>query len=85
MKARRSAYAKKRMAEIMADPVRHQEFLEKQREYREKNRERLNKWTAERRQWIRENDPIKYQAMLDRCRKYKASISKKKSEDKDGK
>ena len=59
VKARRSAYAKKRMAEIMADPVRHQEFLEKQREYREKNRERLNKWTAERRQWIRENDPIK--------------------------
>jgi hypothetical protein len=85
VKARRSAYAKKRMAEIMADPVRHQEHLEKQREYREKNRERLNKWTAERRQWIKENDPVRYQAMLERSRRYKASISKKKSEDKDGK
>ena len=85
VKARRSAYAKKRMAEIMADPVRHQEHLAKQREYREKNRERLNQWTTKRRQWIKENDPIRYQAMLERCRKYKASISKKKSEDKDGK
>jgi len=85
VKAKRSAYAKKRMAEIMADPVRHQEHLAKQREYREKNRERLNKWTAERRQWIKENDPVRYQAMLERSRRYKASISKKKSEDKDGK
>ena len=76
----RAAYAKKRMAEIMADPVRHQEHLEKQREYREKNRERLNQWTANRRQWLKNNDPIKYQAMLDRCRRYKASKGKK-SED----
>ena len=50
------------------------------RAYREKNRERLNQWTANRRQWIRENDPIRYQAMLERCRKYKASKGKK-SED----
>lgn len=82
VKARRSAYAKKRMAEIMADPVRHQEHLEKQRAYREKNRERLNRWTTERRQWIKENDPVRYQAMLERCRKYKASRNKIKSEDK---
>ena len=84
VKARRSAYAKKRMAEIMADPVRHQEHLAKQREYREKNRERLNQWTAKRRQWIKENDLVRYQAMLDRCRKYKASRNKnKQSESKD--
>ena len=74
----------KRMAEIMADPVRHQEHLAKQREYREKNRERLNQWTAKRRQWIKENDLVRYQAMLDRCRKYKASRNKnKQSESKD--
>ena len=50
VKAKRAAYAKQRMAEIMADPVRHQEFLEKQRVYREKNRERINQWTRNRRE-----------------------------------
>ncbi len=40
-KARRAAYAKQRLANIMADPVKHEELLYKQREYRAKNRERL--------------------------------------------
>lgn len=69
VKAKRSAYAKKRMAEIMADPVRHQEHLEKQRAYREKNRERINQWANNRRKWIKENDPVRYQAMLEHNRK----------------
>ena len=64
VKAKRSAYAKKRMAEIMADPVRHQEHLEKQRAYREKNRERINQWTNERRAYLKANEPDKYQAKL---------------------
>jgi hypothetical protein len=50
VKAKRAAYAKQRMAEIMADPVKHQEFLDKQRAYREKNRERINQWTRNRRE-----------------------------------
>lgn len=64
VKAKRSAYAKKHMAEIMADPVRHQEHLEKQRAYREKNRERINQWTKERRTYLKANEPDKYQARL---------------------
>lgn len=41
-KARKAAYAKKRFANIMADPAKHEALLCKQREYRAKNRERLN-------------------------------------------
>lgn len=55
VKAKRAAYAKQRMAEIMADPVKHQEFLDKQRVYREKNRTRINQWTNERRAYLKEN------------------------------
>lgn len=69
VKAKRAAYAKQRMAEIMADPVKHQEFLDKQRAYREKNRERINQWANNRRKWIKENDPVRYQAMLEHNRK----------------
>lgn len=50
VKAKRAEYAKQRMAEIMADPVKHQEFLDKQRAYREKNRERINQWAKNRRE-----------------------------------
>lgn len=64
VKAKRAAYAKQRLAEIMADPVRHQEYLEKQRAYREKNRERINKWANERRAYLKENEPDKYMAKL---------------------
>ena len=64
VKAKRSAYAKQRMAEIMADPIRHQEHLEKQRAYREKNRERIHQWTNERRAYLKANEPDKYQARL---------------------
>jgi phage protein len=41
-KAKRAAYEKQRLANIMADPVKHEAYLCKQREYRAKNRERLN-------------------------------------------
>lgn len=41
-KARRAAYEKQRFAKIMADPAKHETLLCKQREYRAKNRERLN-------------------------------------------
>lgn len=41
-KAKRAAYAKQRLANIMADPVKHEAYLCKQREYRAKNCERLN-------------------------------------------
>lgn len=41
-KAKRAAYAKRRQAEIMADPARHEEAIRKQREYNEKNRARIN-------------------------------------------
>ena len=41
-KAKRAAYAKQRLASIMADPVKHEAYLRKQREYKAKNRERLN-------------------------------------------
>lgn len=64
VKAKRAAYAKQRMAEIMADPIRHQEQLEKQRAYREKNRERVNQWAKERRAYLKANEPDKYQARL---------------------
>lgn len=37
-KAKRKEYAKKHFAEIMADPVRHEEFLVKQRAYRERKK-----------------------------------------------
>jgi len=40
-KAKRAAYAKQRLASIMADPVKHEAYLCKQREYKAKNRERL--------------------------------------------
>ena len=64
VKAKRAAYAKQRMAEIMADPVRHQEHLEKQRAYRDKNRARINQWANERRAYLKENEPDKYMAKL---------------------
>ena len=56
VKAKRAAYAKQRMAEIMANPVKHQEFLDKQRAYREKNRERINQWTRNRREKLQHAD-----------------------------
>lgn len=64
VKVKRAAYAKQRLAEIMADPVRHQEYLEKQRVYRDKNRERINQWANERRAYLKENEPDKYMAKL---------------------
>lgn len=82
VKAKRSAYAKKRMAEIMADPVRHQEHLEKQRAYREKNRARINQWTKERRAYLKENEPDKYQARLLKERARAAAIREKKKANK---
>ena len=68
VKAKRAAYAKQRLAEIMADPIRHQEYLEKQRVYRDKNRERINKWANERRAYLKENEPDKYMAKLLKAR-----------------
>ena len=50
VKAKRAEYAKRRMAAIMSDPVRHQELLDKQRAYREKNRERINQWARNKRE-----------------------------------
>lgn len=82
VKAKRSAYAKKRMAEIMADPVRHQEHLEKQRAYREKNRERINQWTNERRAYLKENEPDKYMAKLLKERARAAAIREKEKANK---
>ena len=82
VKAKRSAYAKKRMAEIMADPVRHQEHLEKQRAYREKNRERINQWANERRAYLKENEPDKYQARLLKERARAAAIREKEKANK---
>lgn len=46
-KAARAEYAKRHMAEIYADPARHEEFLRKQRAYRAENRERCNAWARE--------------------------------------
>ena len=60
----------------MADPVRHQEYLEKQRAYREKNRERINKWANERRAYLKENEPEKYQAKLAKERAKKRKVIK---------
>ena len=77
VKAKRSAYAKKRMAEIMADPVRHKQHLEKQRAYREKNRDRINQWTSERRAYLKANEPDKYQARLLKERARAAAIREK--------
>lgn len=77
VKAKRAAYAKQRLAEIMADPVRHQEYLEKQRAYREKNRERINQWANERRAYLKENEPEKYQAKLAKERARTAAIRQK--------
>lgn len=82
VKAKRSAYAKKRMAEIMADPVRHQEHLEKQSAYRKKNRARINQWTKERRAYLKENEPDKYQARLLKERARAAAIREKKKANK---
>lgn len=82
VKAKRSAYAKKRMAEIMADPVRHQEHLEKQRAYREKNRARINQWTNERRAYLKENEPDKYMAKLLKERARAAAIREKEKANK---
>lgn len=82
VKAKRSAYAKKRMAEIMADPVRHQEHLEKQRAYREKNRERINQWANERRAYLKENEPDKYMAKLLKERARAAAIREKEKANK---
>lgn len=82
VKAKRSAYAKKRMAEIMADPVRHQEHLEKQRAYREKNRERIHQWTNERRAYLKANEPDKYMAKLLKERARAAAIREKEKANK---
>lgn len=82
VKAKRAAYAKKRMAEIMADPVRHQEHLEKQRAYREKNRERINQWTKERRAYLKENEPDKYMEKLLKERARAAAIREKEKANK---
>ena len=82
VKAKRSAYAKKRMAEIMADPVRHQQHLEKQRAYREKNRERIHQWTNERRAYLKANEPDKYMAKLLKERARAAAIREKKKANK---
>lgn len=82
VKAKRSAYAKKRMAEIMADPVRHQEHLEKQRAYRGKNRARINQWTKERRAYLKENEPDKYMAKLLKERTRAAAIREKEKANK---
>lgn len=76
-KAKCAAYAKQRLAEIMADPVRHQEYLEKQRAYRDKNRERINKWANERRAYLKENEPDKYMAKLLKERARTAAIRQK--------
>ena len=82
VKAKRAAYAKQRMAEIMADPIRHQEQLEKQRAYREKNRERIHQWTNERRAYLKENEPDKYQARLLKERARAAAIREKEKANK---
>lgn len=82
VKAKRAAYAKKRMAEIMADPVRHQEHLEKQRAYRENNRERINQWANERRAYLKENEPDKYMAKLLKERARAAAIREKEKANK---
>lgn len=82
VKAKRAAYAKQRLAEIMADPVRHQEHLEKQRAYRNKNRARINQWTKERRAYLKENEPDKYQARLLKERARAAAIREKKKANK---
>ena len=82
VKAKRAAYAKQRMAEIMADPVRHQEHLEKQRAYREKNRERIHQWTNERRAYLKANEPDKYQARLLKERARAAAIREKEKANK---
>lgn len=82
VKAKRAAYAKNRRAEIMADPVRHQEHLEKQRAYREKNRERINQWTNERRAYLKENEPDKYMAKLLKERARVAAIIEKEKANK---
>ncbi len=82
VKAKRAAYAKQRMAEIMADPIRHQEQLEKQRAYREKNRERINQWTSERRAYLKANEPDKYQARLLKERARAAAIREKEKANK---
>lgn len=82
VKAKRAAYAKQRLAEIMADPVRHQERLEKQRAYREKNRARINQWTKERRAYLKENEPDKYMAKLLKERARAAAIREKEKANK---
>ena len=60
-KARRAAYAKQRLANIMANPVKHEELLYKQREYRAKNRERLN---AQAREYQRRRKQTKGRAVI---------------------
>ena len=81
VKAKRAAYAKQRMAEIMADPVKHQEFLDKQRVYREKNRTRINQWTNERRAYLKNNEPEKYQAKLAKKRSRTAALRNKENQE----
>lgn len=39
--------AKRRLSKIMADPELHEKYLQKQREYRKKNREHVNAWARE--------------------------------------
>ena len=82
VKVKRAAYAKQRLAEIMADPVRHQEYLEKQRVYRDKNRERINQWANERRAYLKENEPDKYMAKLLKERARAAAIREKEKANK---
>lgn len=86
VKAKRAIYAKKRMEEIKSDPVRHQEFLEKQRAYREKNRDRLNKWANERRARMKIEEPERYQEKLrkerERQKKFKERLQGRLNEKK---
>ena len=74
------------MEEIKSDPVRHQEFLEKQRAYREKNRERLNKWANERRARMKIEEPERYQEKLrkerERQKKFKERLQGRLNEKK---
>ena len=56
----------RRKEEIKSDPVRYQQILEKQREYREKNRERVNKWHRERMRKMKREEPKRYREILDK-------------------
>lgn len=50
--------------------------MEKQRAYREKNRLRVNQWAKERRAYLKNNEPEKYQAKLAKERAKKRKVIK---------